>query len=410
MIRELARRLTALELPLVGLAVTGCLVSDRLLLPTLGLALIFWGLHWLAYGAPRRRTPTDLPIIGLVLLLPITLWITALPDVTRVQVLRLLVGIALYYSITTWATTLPRLQATLGGCVAVGLGLALAAPVLVDWQSFPVTLLPTAVYARQPFLFGDGVNPNVLAGQLALLLPLILALLLAPQRAPMRGVRLGALLLSGPLVVTLVLTESRGGGLAALVGLATMLLISVRYRILLVSGMLFALAGFTLLGGWNGLLADDPLGGIAGRMEIWSRARYMLHDFAFTGIGMGSFLLVVETLYPYTLVPPGRGEHAHNLLLQVGVDLGLAGLGLWLAVLGLCTLAAVRGYRHAAADDAGWWQRAVALGVLGSQVALLTHGMVDAVTWGMVKPAPLVWAVWGLGVAAAAGARTDPPD
>jgi len=408
-IRDLARRLTALELPLVGLAVAGCLVSDRLLLPTLGLALLCWGLHWLAYGAPRRRTPADLPIIGLVLLLPMTLWITALPDVTHVQVLRLLVGIALYYSITTWATTLPRLQATLGGCVAVGLGLALAAPVLVDWQSFPVTLLPTAVYARQPFLLGDGVNPNVLAGQLALLLPLILALLLAPQRAPMRGVRLSALLLSGPLAAALVLTESRGGGLAALVGLATMLLISVRYRILMVSVVLFVLAIFTLLGGWNALLADDPLGGLNGRLEIWSRASYMLQDFPFTGIGMGSFLFVVETLYPYTIVPPGRGEHAHNLLMQVGVDLGLAGLGLWLAVLGLCTLAAVRGYRHAAADDAGWWQRAVALGVLGSQAALLTHGMVDAVTWGMVKPAPLVWAVWGLGVAAAAGARTDPP-
>lgn len=182
--RDLAQRLTALELPLVGLAVAGCLVTDRLLLPTLGLALLFWGLHWLAYGTPRRRTPADLPIIGLVLLLPMTLWITALPDVTQVQVLRLLVGIALYYSITTWTGTLRRLQAALGGLIAVGLGLALAAPVLVDWQSFPMTLLPTAVYARQPFLLGDGVNPNVLAGQLALLLPLILAMIIAPQRAP----------------------------------------------------------------------------------------------------------------------------------------------------------------------------------------------------------------------------------
>jgi putative inorganic carbon (HCO3(-)) transporter len=37
---------------------------------------------------------------------------------------------------------------------------------------------------------------------------------------------------------------------------------------------------------------------------------------------------------------------------------------------------------------------------LGSQLALAVHGITDAVTWGMVRPAPLIWALWGLAIAA----------
>jgi putative inorganic carbon (HCO3(-)) transporter len=42
----------------------------------------------------------------------------------------------------------------------------------------------------------------------------------------------------------------------------------------------------------------------------------------------------------------------------------------------------------------------IGAGLLCSQAALLTHGITDAVTWGVVRPAPLVWAVWGIAVAA----------
>jgi putative inorganic carbon (HCO3(-)) transporter len=38
--------------------------------------------------------------------------------------------------------------------------------------------------------------------------------------------------------------------------------------------------------------------------------------------------------------------------------------------------------------------------LLCSQLALGVHGLFDAVTWGMVRPAPLIWAIWGLALAA----------
>ena len=37
----------------------------------------------------------------------------------------------------------------------------------------------------------------------------------------------------------------------------------------------------------------------------------------------------------------------------------------------------------------------IGAGFFCSQLALATHGMTDAVTWGMVRPAPLVWVIWG---------------
>ena len=42
------------------------------------------------------------------------------------------------------------------------------------------------------------------------------------------------------------------------------------------------------------------------------------------------------------------------------------------------------------------WIEGVGAGLFCSQIALSIHGLIDAVTWGMVRPAPVVWALWGL--------------
>ena len=48
---------------------------------------------------------------------------------------------------------------------------------------------------------------------------------------------------------------------------------------------------------------------------------------------------------------------------------------------------------------------ALGAGLLASQAALAVHGLTDAVTWGM-RPAVLVWAIWGLALTAARLAET----
>ncbi|MER3513799.1 MAG: hypothetical protein C4310_04935, partial [Chloroflexota bacterium] len=79
-----------------------------------------------------------------------------------------------------------------------------------------------------------------------------------------------------------------------------------------------------------------------GRLELWSRALEAIADYPFTGIGMGTFDHVIPLRYPYVLLAGAElaVPHAHNLFLQVAVDLGLPGLIAFVALLGLVLAAA----------------------------------------------------------------------
>ena len=205
------------------------------------------------------------------------------------------------------------------------------------------------------------------------------------------------------MVGVIVLTASRGAwmGLAA----AALVLMALRWRWGWLALPLVAVAAG--LGAWqigfgrvaDAALASQALGGVDQRLEIWSRALYMLQDFPFTGIGMGSFRQVANLLYPFFLAgPDAEIPHAHNIFLQVGVDLGLPGLVAWLALLILVGVCAWLVYRRGRGQGDTVFA-ALGAGLLASQVALVVHGLTDAATWG-TRPAVVVWAVWGLAMAA----------
>ncbi len=162
--------------------------------------------------------------------------------------------------------------------------------------------------------------------------------------------------------------------------------------------------GFLFTGGsemlFDAATTDATFGGLEQRVEIWSRAIYMVQDFSFTGVGMGSFGRVADLLYPFFLAPPGQIPHAHNLFLQVAVDLGIPGLLAWLAVLFTVMVAAWQVYRSGRRHPHGSYRTALGAGLLASQAALMVHGLTDAVVWGMTKPSVVLWAVWGLALAA----------
>ncbi len=144
--------------------------------------------------------------------------------------------------------------------------------------------------------------------------------------------------------------------------------------------------------------SSGAISGWDGRKEIWSRAIYMIQDFPFTGVGMGSYGFVADALYPLFSFAPGAILHAHNLFLQIGVDLGIPGLIAWLAILLVVIALSWKQYRYGRVHQ-NVQCAALGAGLLSSQLALVVHGMTDSVTWGMVRPAPLVWAIWGLAVA-----------
>ncbi len=377
-----------------------------------GLALLalLWFIRRLGRGRWSVSTPLDWPV-GIVLVMGGVSWlVTADREATALALSRLLAGLSLMYSIINWAKTRARLLLILWGGTFCALLLALATPLVISWQDVKYL---SALYDRIPHL-GNPLNPNMMAGALVMLLPFPLAggLLLLRQRlstlptirfstATVRALQLWRVI-SIPVTVlvggALFFTQSRGawlatGGVMFVIGVGfTPFFLGVLLLPLLVGGWL------VWRGQWVGFLdALGTGGGIAGwdqRVEIWSRALYMLQDFPFTGTGANTYPLLVNVLYPLFIVSPTTViPHAHNLYLQVGIDLGLPGLIAFLSILLTVFFLAVRGVRVCADDPV---RRVAVWAGMASLIAMMIHGMIDATTWIVGWGAPLPWLIFGL--------------
>lgn len=387
----------------VALAAGLCLVTDRALLPTLLLMIVWWPLRWLGLGRLTVDTPVDRVLLLLLLLLPVTLSISILPEITQLQVARLLAGMGLAYAMVNWANSESRLAWLVSGLVLAGVFLAAVAPLAVNLPNGKLAFIPIAIYALANIISPDLINPNVMGGALALLLPIMVAPPLLGYRSlswlewilyPLAIVTVGGIL---------VLTQSRG----ALVGVAGAmgLLVALRWRwgwAAVLFGGLF-LATIVSQAGLDFVLdapsADSAISSLEGRLEIWSRAISVVQDFPVTGVGMGLFGPVMDGLYPLLRISATGIPHAHNIYLQVAADLGLPGLVVWLAAWFLVSLTALQTFLRGRQLDHGWLM-ALGGGLLGSQIVLAIHGLFDAALWGMTRPSLLVWAVWGVTLAA----------
>ena len=150
--------------------------------------------------------------------------------------------------------------------------------------------------------------------------------------------------------------------------------------------------------------SGGAIGGLDERLEIWSRALYAIQDFSFTGVGIGAYNQVIPLLYPYFLIAPSVDiPHAHNLVLQVAIDLGIPGLIAWLAILIVVVVQAIGVLRR---GPSLLW--ALAAGVLGGLTAMLVHGVLDATLWG-TKLAFVPWLLYALVMLAEAHERMRLP-
>ncbi len=91
-IKQAASWLASLEIWLVGIVVLLSMVKTDLLPWAVLIAILFWPIRWIASGRPSQRTPADFGVALLILMIPVTLWATALPENTTPQVYRLALG------------------------------------------------------------------------------------------------------------------------------------------------------------------------------------------------------------------------------------------------------------------------------------------------------------------------------
>jgi putative inorganic carbon (HCO3(-)) transporter len=401
-LRGIINQLAVYELYALVIAVFASFIFEQALAVGLALAGAFAIARFIDSQGVFPRSSLDPAICILTITALGTLIFSADRVITVPQVMRLLLGIALFYAMVGRVKTRAHLGWIVAGTMLSAIGLALYAPINVEWITTKLPVIPAGIYELFETLTRDTTHRNVMAGTLVILLPIPMGLLTFSIKEFSAWQRLFITGTAVLLTVTLVLTQSRGALLATVVFLFVLLAFRFRKGLVFIPvAVIVALVLVDSLGFEpivDQISTGISVGGFEGRMEIWSRAIYMIQDFPFTGIGMGRFGEVADRFYPFFLAPSNSIDHAHNLLLQVAVDLGIPGLIAWLAIWIGVTHTAWLIYREGRSTGSRW-ALGLGAGLVGSQIALLTHGMVDAVTWGMVKPSPFVWALWGLTIA-----------
>lgn len=376
---------------LAGLAVIAAivvLVFSAALPAGLALAaIVLLGLMFIGRAAATRQivghTPADWPLLALLALLPVGLWASADLAVTLPRAYAFIAAAALYWTVAAQGGRPWLLRYTGWALLLAGFAMALAVIAATPLAGSAIlSPLAQAIRAPLPFLQPERFNPNLSGQLLAILLAPAAAYALIGERAAPGGrlLRLAAAVLSLLLAALLLLTQSRGALLGLAVALPVMTTLANR-RWLWVWGPL-GLAGSvaivilqpslsaTLLAG------GDALSSAQGRVELWSRALYLMQDFPFTGVGLGMPERVINLLYPLFMVgPDSQWMHVHNTYLQIGSEMGIPGLIAFLALLLAVGAALLQTALHGRDDED---LPTTALGLVGALLVFVVHGLVDA--------------------------------
>jgi len=236
-------------------------------------------------------------------------------------------------------------------------------------------------YARFGGIFG---HPNLLGGFLALAIPSMVALA-ASEKVWWR--RLSGSLLVIAAMAGLFFTYSRGAWLGTGVGLLILLPLLKRDFWLILGPVLLgpALVGMATSAGpvlarveSIAAIGSDPA--LTNRLEIWGVASRLVAEHPLLGVGLGNFQAAYGKLMvpglPLLTYPLEIPMHAHNLFLNLAVEVGLVGVGAfaWLLAVAFLRVRQIKRF-------ADWRLRVWSMGLAAGLVAILVQSLVDVVVY-----------------------------
>jgi putative inorganic carbon (HCO3(-)) transporter len=404
----LAARIDALILGLTALPLLAAAHFPRPVSAAALLLLLAPSIARLMMGRPLARpSAANLPVALLAFVfLPLAFLMSPAPwGVAWSRLTTLAWSIALFFVVANW----PRpgaqagLRTRIGGPTRVYLGLGLAVAVIgaLGMRSVDKLFsLPAAGILAEYLGWESGLPTNEIAGVLTLFIPFTAALATGCLLTGRRRQALILLPLTLLMAATLALTQSRTGLAATVAGVALALAVSGIFSRrwiaggLIVAGAGLLLAALTPLADWFIFAGANSWNSVIGpRLGIWNQAFDAIRDHPLWGVGLGEFGRLARSIYP--LVAPADGpllEDAHNLYLQTALDLGVAGLLVFLCVAAIVMISAVRLARNRPPRTLG---RLWAAGLLGALVAHALYSLTDAVALGTLAGAPL-WFLFGL--------------
>ncbi|HID28472.1 MAG TPA: hypothetical protein EYP19_00520 [Desulfobacterales bacterium] len=402
------------ELWLVGLAIPPLvfpgLFPRVLVLSALVWIPVLWLCRWAARGYLTVHTPMDLPILGIVLMLPVSLYASADLSLSVPIIHKIILEIAIFYGIVNTVRSLGQIR-WLAVLVLIG-GLIISVLSLLGTRWSPTKVLSVPQIYEQlprliiPQLSKAGFSPNIVGGTLAMLFPITISFFLFGSKRIVKPFLGLALLVMG---FALFLTQSRGAWIGLVVALLCMAIWRSRWFLLgipvLVALILLIVQHFGLKPVVDFISATHSTATMASRSEVWQRAIYILQDFPYTGIGLGTFSRVGPILYPYFLAGPDADiPHAHNIFLQAGIDLGIPGLVAFTGMLAAFAFMAWEGVRLAKNSDF----KPLAIGLFCGFIVYLTHGLFDSITAVSIKAGVVLWAFLGFTAALWRTLKTTP--
>lgn len=344
---------------------------------------LFLAARWLAYRRLVTRLPLLWPCVALILLATLNVYIA--PYTRGLELLgRPLLGLWLCWALIEAARDAVSMDRPLWVSVLIGLLASVLALGATQWSTSKsaqmwafIAVLPKV---RGFPAFETGLNPNEIAGALAWLIPLLAGVAVGPARGA--GLRSVAGAVSAALLLALFLGQSRAAlfGVLGALALVALLVLTGRRRWLALLGV----AALTVVqivimtsafqpARREVIAARDEIS-VGSRFDMQANALEIIRAYPLTGVGLNMYRdSRVRQAYP-TPAMRNRPPHTHNELLQIGTDMGLPGMAVYVWLHGAAAYVLYRVWRRG--DPAA---RAASAAVAAGLLAHIIYGLADAV-------------------------------
>lgn len=355
----------------------------------LWLLILFIPVLWLRWKTQRQLlSPTPLNALLLIFLILSVLNIYIAPYTRGLTILaRLTAGMILF----TYGVEHGRKHGHINGLISVELALGILIGILSlgasQWtmKSLPLMFIIEKLPTVRGFPgFEAGANVNEIAGAISLILPSIAALAIYRWRTGEKRAWVTTAFIL--LALGLFLGQSR----MAILGVLVVLFI---FALLLIPRGVWrylALTCLVLVTILQALLITDILIppdanfdqtdrnelSLASRLEIYHSGFEIIADYPLTGVGISFFRYEpVRSLYPVSSFRGRILPHAHNEFIQVGTDLGIPGLLVFIGWYAALAYMLVDTWQRGTDAD-----KVLAAGLGGALLAHAIYGMGDAIT------------------------------
>lgn len=360
----------------------------------LGLVIVagIWMARRVIYGHLTRSSSMVVPAILLALMAVIGYTVSVDRELSEPKLWGILFQIILFFAVLNGLHNRRAIHLLSWSIILLTIGVAVLSLVGTDWDVVRLAQFPQ-LYNLLPQLIRnipdsglspgqDLFHPREVGATMGMLLPFITSILLFGHSRWIRLVSLAALLVGG---IVLLLSQAIMGLFGLLIGWTLLVVWWRRWMIVPILIAAFAFTAFFYLSvpdTWQTFLLsiDNPIGiAVVLRLDIWSRAIAMIADMPYTGIGLNTFPLIQSHFYIGYLIGPE--PHAHNLLLQTAIDLGVPGLVAFIWLVAAFYVAAFQADKRVGDRQL----QALIIGAVAGVTAYIAGGAIDVMTLG-AKP------------------------